>query len=68
MWSLHEADDSRHLDDGEDKLGLTIAFYTTKVDGNYDCQEDCDKHRLINVVIPVSDRDRGSYYFQWQHY
>lgn len=64
----HEAYDGCHLDDGKNELCLAVALDTTQVNGNYYGKEDGDEDCLVNMTVPVFDRDGGSYDFQRQYY
>ena len=57
---LHEPNNSNHLDDREDKLGLTKTLHSEKVNGDDGNQKDCNKYRMIQVMVPEINSNRSS--------
>lgn len=50
---LHEADNSRHFDNGKDKLGFTIALDSTQVDADDDDKENGDEDGFVDGRVPI---------------
>ncbi|KAG7937981.1 hypothetical protein KL934_000555 [Ogataea polymorpha] len=63
-----EADHSDDLDEGEDKLGLTVASDTEEVDNHNDHVENGHPRSRVDRRVPELDRQRGSHQFQRQHH
>lgn len=56
---LHEANDGRDFDNGEDELSFTVGSDAEEVDADDDGEEDDYEYRFTELVVPVSD-SKGS--------